>query len=67
MLSEYRKAVVAVCTFLSLAVADELIAGTAGRWVTVALSALGAVGVWRFPNEPGILVDWDDLDDGGVG
>lgn len=59
MLSEYRKLAVAVATFLSLAVANGLVDGTAAVWVNVILGVLGSYGVYAAPNSPSILVEWD--------
>lgn len=48
-----RKFVAALAGVAAIVVADGLVSGTAARWVTAALGALTALGVYVVPNSAG--------------
>jgi hypothetical protein len=52
VLSEARKAIVAVLGVAATAVANGLITGTAVKWVSVAIAVATALGVYAVPNKP---------------
>lgn len=60
-MSQYRKLVVSVVGAVGVAVSLGLLPDSVGKWLAVAVAALTSLGVYSAPNDPGILVEWDDL------